>query len=303
MDKLTIDFQKQFKDDPIYDRSVFANIDKGAKLHDQTEGNPLSSAAACLNVLGSMMNSPDELKRFLNTFGLNIRQLLAFPSGADVGGLKYNDKGYVVFEWIGPKESPINEWGGGRGQNRTSIDAYVIAEINGTITQLFIEWKFTEGKSWPLALERFSGLQGLERLRRYADILTQWRGTPDFPFNFQEDGGLGICDFSVDHLYQLLRMTLLAKKTTPIRVGGIDIKDYRIIHLSHSQNDKIRILQKQYLKYSPGLEAYVGHPFHDTWRSILSEKERGKFTGGSWDLSLNSITDAKLRDFLLERYR
>ena len=63
-----------------------------------------------------------------------IETIIEFPSNSDVGGQIYKDKGCVVFEWIGPKKSPINEKGGGRGQNRTSIDAYVIAKIKGKIS-------------------------------------------------------------------------------------------------------------------------------------------------------------------------
>ena len=175
MDKLTIEFQNQFKGKLIYDESVFYNVDSHVKLHDETKGHPLSSAAACINVLGSLMFKPEELINFLNHFGLEIEMLYEFPTNANVGGRNYSDKGYVVFEWIGPQESPINEKGGGRGLQRTSVDAFVIAKIKGKITQLLIEWKFTEGKSRPLTLEKFSGFRGLERLRRYSEILVPLR--------------------------------------------------------------------------------------------------------------------------------
>ena len=39
----------------------------------------LSSAAACINVLGSMMHDPDELKNFLNQFDLEIEDALQIP--------------------------------------------------------------------------------------------------------------------------------------------------------------------------------------------------------------------------------
>jgi hypothetical protein len=66
MDKLTIEYQNQFKDRLIYDPTVFECIDPQVKLHDETKGHPLSSSAACLNVLGSLMHQPEELKNFLN---------------------------------------------------------------------------------------------------------------------------------------------------------------------------------------------------------------------------------------------
>ena len=65
-----------------------------------------------------------------------------------------------------------------------------------------IEWKFTEGKSRPIVLNKFGGLRGIERLRRYASVLAEMRGN-GFPFAFSEEGGIGLQDFSTDHFYQL----------------------------------------------------------------------------------------------------
>lgn len=72
--------------------------------------------------------------------------------------------------------------GGSLGHQRTSRYDYIIARINGKIAQLLIEWKFTEGQSRPLALERFSGNKGLERLRRHSSILTPLRNKEEFLF-------------------------------------------------------------------------------------------------------------------------
>jgi len=302
MDKLTIEYQNQFKDRLIYDHSVFENIDPKVKLHEETKGNPLSSAAACLNVLGSLIHQPDELISFLNQFGLNIEMLYEFPSNCNIGERIYTDKGYVIFEWVGPQKSPINEKGGGRGNYRTSIDAFVIAKIKGKITQLLIEWKFTEGKSRELTLERFSGNKGLERLNRYSSVLVPLRGKNEFPFQFKEEKGIGLYDFSVDHLYQLLRMTLLAKMTTPINIGNFKIEDYRIVHLSHSMNQEIEILHGRYLQSSPGLKIHAGKKLYDVWNEILSPYEKEKFKYGHWDDAIKYIKDIDLRTYLTDRY-
>jgi hypothetical protein len=301
MTKLSLDFQKKFSDKLIFDRSVLDRIDPTAKLHDEALRHPLSSAGACLNVLGSLGSDKETMTAYLNSFGFGITKVFDFPTGANVGDQVYNDRGCVVFEWIGPTESPINERGGGRGLNKTSIDAYVIAEIDGKVTQLLIEWKLTEGESRPIALNKFSGLRGIERVRRYSSILSEMRG-PDFPFAFSEEGGLGIQDFSTDHLYQLLRMTLLARKTTPLVVGPLHIEDYRIAHLSHSANQKINVIQPEYAKNCPGLQATVGKPFHEVWPSLLAPEERGRFIAGYWDQGLSAITDQALREYLQARY-
>ena len=41
MDKLTMQFQRQFNTKLIYDDSVFQNIDPKVKLHEETKNNAL----------------------------------------------------------------------------------------------------------------------------------------------------------------------------------------------------------------------------------------------------------------------
>jgi hypothetical protein len=300
--KLTIGFQKSYFGNNLYDPSIISNIDSSVNIHPQTLTNPLSSSAACLNVLGSIMTDPVELKNYLNALGIPVAKIIQFPRNSDIGGRVYKDNGYVVFEWVGPLKSPLHEIGGCRGKYMTSIDAYILCEIDNTITQLIIEWKFTEGESRELELERFGGLRGLERLRRYSTVLNSLKKDKDFPFNFAEDGGIGLFDFSPDHLYQLLRMTLLAKKTTPILIGNIAVMDYRIVHLTHSQNNDINILLDKYLTHSPGLNKYANYRLHHVWKELLSSMEKEKFIGAYWDQALPAISDLNLKQYLLQRY-
>ncbi len=67
-----------------------------------------------------------------------------------------------------------------RGQNRTSIDAYLIAEIDGKITQLLVEWKFTETYNSESYTYKFEGTKGIERLRRYLSVLSKLKNS-SFP--------------------------------------------------------------------------------------------------------------------------
>jgi len=309
MNKLTTEFQKRFSANLIFDPSVLERIDPAVKLHEETKGNPLSSSAACLNVIGSLANDPEELIKFLGSFGLEIEKLYEFPSPVSFGNRIYHDKGYAIFEWIGPQDSPINETGGGRGQNRTSVDAFVLGKINGKTTQILIEWKFTEGLGRELVLGRFCGGKGVERLRRYSLVLAELRKQGDFPFDFDDEYGssspkssLGIYDFSPDHLYQLLRMTLLAKKTTGKALGKYTLEDYRIVHLTHSQNNRINILHPEYLILSPGLKQFSGQQLHEVWKELLSPRDRERFFYGHWDRAINMIEDNELRAYLSERY-
>ena len=300
MDKLNYSYQKKWINMPFYDEKTVDKIDSNVQLHKDIKSG-VSSAAACINVLGNLSNS--DLLKFLNSFDLNIEEIIEFPYNVNVGDEIYNDIGLVVFEWIGPKKSPIFENGGKRGSQKTSVDGFVIAKINNKITQILIEWKFMEKYSADEQIQRFSGLKGNERLKRYSSCLAILRKSKLFPFRFKEEGGLGLYDFGYDPFYQLLRMTLLAKMTTPINIGHLKIEDYRILHITHSDNHKLNILNTLNLKYCPGLFEYIGRQIHEVWIDLLSDYEKEKFRFGFWNQSLDSIDDSDLKSYLNERYK
>jgi len=261
-----------------------------------------SSAAACLNVLVYLNRNQNDIIPFFNQIGLNIQKVIDFPQNVVYGGEKYDDKGPIIFEWIGPKESPINEGkGGSRGQSRTSIDAYMLAEINGKVTQLFIEWKFTEVYNSISYTHKFGGKYGIERLRRYSDTLTELR-KGNFPFRFKNEDKIGLYDFSYEPLYQLLRMTLLARMTTPVSLSSLRIDDYKIIHLTHSENNDLNFLSEAHLKYSPGLKRFIGHSLHDTWIELLDDKEKEHHIMEFWNKALNVLSTNKDKKYLVQRY-
>jgi len=296
-------FQRKWKDQPIYDTAILAKIDNGVQLHTEIR-NVRSSAAACINTIGNIAKNKKDLMFFLNSFNLGVEDIISFPKGVTVGDLIYNDSGNVIFEWIGPKKSPLNEGRGKRGQYRTSVDAYILGVISGKVTQLLIEWKFTETYNGSAQLQRFAGIAGNERLRRYSLCLAKLRKLHDFPFRMNDEGGFGLHDLGYEPYYQLLRMTLLAKLTTPFEFdNGLRIEDYRIIHLFHSQNDRLNILSKKHLSFSPGLWQHSGKSLHKVWKdSILSENEASKFCYGYWNEAIGIISDGKLRKYLAERY-
>ena len=130
-------------------------------------------------------------------------------------------------------------------------------------------------------LGRFCGEKGVERLRRYSPILAELKRKGDLPFDFDDEYGLGdprsslgMYDFSPDHIYHLLRMTLLAKTTTGMDLGKYTLQDYRIIHLTHSQNDRINTLHPEYLILSPGLKRFSGQQLHDVEDTLISKRKR-----------------------------
>lgn len=300
MNKLKDAFQKKYSNKQFVNENILNGISANVKLHNELM-HIRSSAASCLNVCGYLNQHPDDIIPFFNQLGLNIQKVIDFPTNVNYGGEIYDDEGPIVFEWIGPKRSPINEKGGSRGQNRTSIDAYMLAEINGKITQLLIEWKFTETYNSKSYTHKFGGTKGIERLRRYSSVLTKLRNS-NFPFKFCQEDNIGLYDFSYEPFYQLLRMTLLAKKTTPANLGPLRVEDYKIIHLSHSENNDLNTLSKIHLKYSPGLDSFIGNSLHDTWIELLDEKEKEHHVMGFWNEALYVLSDCKDKEYLIDRY-
>jgi hypothetical protein len=300
MNKLKDDFQKEYSKKQFVYKNIHKGISTNVKLHDELM-HIRSSAASCLNVLVYLNRNRNDIIPFFNQIGLNIQKVIDFPQNVVYGGEKYDDEGPIVFEWIGPKISPINEKGGSRGQNRTSIDAYILAEVNGKITQLLIEWKFTEIYNSVSYTHKFGGKKGIERLRRYSDILVKLR-KGNFPFKFNEEDKMGLSDFSYEPFYQLLRMTLLAKMTTPTNLNSLRIDDYKIIHLTHSENNDLNFLSKTHLKYSPGLKGFIGNSLHDTWVELLDGQEKEHHIMGFWNKALNVLSTNKDKEYLVQRY-
>lgn len=300
MNKLKDDFQKEYSKKQFVYENILKGISTNVKFHNALM-NVRSSAAACLNVLVYLNHNPNDIIPFFNQIGLNIQKVIDFPQNVVYEGERYDDEGPIVFEWIGPKKSPINEKGGSRGQSRTSIDAYMLAEVNGKITQLFIEWKFTEIYNSVSYTHKFGGKKGIERLRRYSDILAKLR-KGNFPFKFNEEDKIGLSDFSYEPFYQLLRMTLLAKMTTPINLNSLRIDDYKIIHLAHSENKKLNFLSKTHLKYSPGLKRFIDNSLHDTWIELLDDQEKEHHVMEFWNKALNVLSTNEDKEYLVQRY-
>ena len=90
--------------------------------------------------------------------------------------------------------------------------------------------------------------------------------------------------------------------TIPIQIGNITVEDYRIVHLTHSQNDDLNILSENHLKYAPGLKGFIGKSLHETWHLLLSADEKEKHIFGFWNKSLNCLTDSKDKIYLIKRY-
>ena len=301
--KTSKEYQEKYRNKLFFNDQYRDGISKNVQLHNELQ-NPLSSAAACINVLGFLNQNKDELIPFFRFFGLEIDSIIDFPTGINYEGEVYDDSGPIVFEWIGPKESRINEGSrGSRGTHRTSIDAFFLARIQGKVSQVFIEWKFTENCSGD-SLHKFGGTRGIERVRRYSSILAKHRKKESFPFCLSEEDTIGISDFSYEPFYQLLRITLLAKETIPEVLGGLKIEDYYVLHLVHSDNKELLTVQEKHLEFCPGLLArkYAGKNLHDIWKALLTENEKKHFFSGYWNKALHILKEHEQANYLKERY-
>lgn len=301
--KLTSSYQGQYRNRQFYNEGFRRNLDDDLKFHREIS-NPMSSAAACVNVMGGIASTKSDLISFLGRFGVVVEDIIPFRRGMTYDRRVYNDQGNVLFEWVGPLVSPILEVGGSRGHLKTSVDAYVLAVIDGIVTQLLIEWKFTEKYNAPGQLQRFAGIAGNERLRRYSSCLARLRKAKDFPFQMTEEGGMGLYDLGYEPYFQLLRFTLLAKLTTPFSFDeGPEVRDYRVIHLSHSKNDALNILSKKHVSCLPGLKDQAGKSMCEVWKqTVLAVEERPRFVHGCWNEALGVVSDSKLREYLVKRY-
>lgn len=309
MKKLNEDFQNRWKDNNFFFPTLSQTLENNnITLHGGVYSSTMSSQTSCMNVLGRFVDNKDELIKFLENAGIMVDDILEFPTGFNYDGEIYNDKGFVIFEWMGPKKSAINEdFHISRGSTPgTCVDAFIIAKIKGKIVQILIEWKLTESYS---GSSKFNGGRGFTRAQSYASILSKYRqrGNKDkFPFIIKDEDSWGLYDLGYEPLYQLLRMMLLAKETTNNQIGNYKIDDYIILHLDHSDNDKLNIVSDDILTLYPGLkylsEKSKSKIIFDIWKFILTDMEKSKFISAFWNKNILNLPDSDWKNYCIERY-
>lgn len=250
--------------------------------------SPLSSQASCLNFWYPYTKPENKkgLMKVLRSIGIDAEDIITIGPNWDFNGTLYRDYGNVIFEWIGPEISPIGEEKGFmRGHHRTSIDAYILAVVSGKVTQILIEWKYTEHYSSRCNTGKFLGGKGVERLSRYSPIIARDRKAgKDILFNFTNLADFGLSDVGYEPFYQLLRQHMLGQETVGMNFGPHKIEDYIVVHLSHSKNKKLNILHEKHCTYANGLKQYVGQEIHKVWKQLLSTEQKRHFVSGYWDL-------------------
>lgn len=271
----------------LFDDEILEILKRGRIKAHNGLASPISSQASCLN-FWYPFTKPENKKyliKVLKLIGINASDIITIGPNWDFNGTLYKDYGNVIFEWIGPEQSPIGEENGYmRGHHRTSIDAYILAIVDNKVTQLLIEWKFTEHYSSKSNTGKFLGGKGVERLSRYSPIIARDRKAgKDILFNFSNLDDWGLYDVGYEPFYQLLRQHMLGQETVGMNFGPHKIEDYIVVHLSHSKNTKLNQLLRKNIEYCKGLENYVGQELHTVWKNLLSPEQKHHFRGAYWD--------------------
>jgi hypothetical protein len=287
MNVLSKEYQSRFKDENLISKDIYNVLKIGGIRPHKGINSPLSSQASCMNFWYPFIKEErkEDLKEFLKCFGLEVDNIITIKPNSTFEDAVYKDSGNVLFEWIGPIKSPIGEDDGYlRGHHRTSIDAYILAYIKGKVTQILIEWKFTETYSSKYNTGKFLGAKGIERLARYSPIIARDRKKKqEILFKLDSVDNWGLYDICYEPFYQLLRQHMLGQETIGKKFGDYFIQDYIVMHLSHSRNDKLNILSKNHCEYSKGLEPFIGEELHKIWYKLLNENQRQRFMGAYWD--------------------
>ena len=287
---LTKDYQMKFKENNLFSDQIYAILKKGGIRLHKGISSPLSSQASCFNFWYPFIKpeNKEQLQELLLCLGLKVDEVLTIKPNSIFEDTLYKDGGNVIFEWIGPKKSPIGEEDGYlRGHHRTSIDAYILTKINRKVTQILIEWKFTESYSSKSNTGKFLGAKGIERLARYSPIIARDRkARKEILFKMTTLDNWGLYDVCYEPFYQLLRQHMLGQETVGMKFGDYVIEDYIVMHLSHSANDKLNILTAKQCEYSKGLQQYIGQELHAIWNKLLNKEHKARFIGTYWDKGL-----------------
>jgi len=166
-------------------------------------GHLLDSQVQCVNTLLSLAAQPDLGLAFARTVEPQAHELVEVEDGS-----------VVAFEWIGARDYLGERRGrpAARGRFTTSIDAFLVARrVDGGLTGIIVEWKFTESYDRPV---RFRGPGGTDRREVYRAMYE----APGGPFRTRPP----IEAYFHEPHYQLLRLVLLAQGMVEAGELGMD---------------------------------------------------------------------------------
>lgn len=222
-----------------------------------SEGIPnhiLSSQVACLNHLFAIRQDKDIV--------LKLVKMLIGEDAIDVEPMKCDSSlSYISFEVTSSRDY-LNEKYVKRGANCTSVDAAIVAILNGGTKMLIpIEWKYTEGNEYNIDKSGTEG-SGKERLRRYSQLIDSSGQLVTIPSGYLHT------IYFVEPFYQLMRQTLWAEQVIAHKEQEL-IKADDFIHVHVIPKENAQLLYRNYKYSEKGLE--------DTWRSQIANQNKYKW--------------------------
>lgn len=246
-------------------------------------GHVLSSQIACINHLFYIRNDKETVIQMIKNLSSNFTDVLEIPTD------KYNPA-YIQFEAVSDNDY-LNEGEPTRGNNCTSIDAFVYAQHrDGSKWIIPIEWKYTEHyDNQNKAIEGYQidsiNCKGEIRKRRYTQLID----------NSSQLESVDHTCYYFEPFYQLMRQTLWAEQLVKNRDREtIKADNYLHVHVIPAENADL--LHKTY-KCS-------GEDMETTWRSHLKDKSKYLIISPENLLSdsLNNLQYSELRNYLMTRY-
>ena len=212
-------------------------------------GHLLSSQVSCLNHLFFIRKNRTVVLSVLNSIGRSRGYVFD-----DVVEVEHDDgeSAYIAFEAVCDGDL-INEGiSKTRGEYCTSIDALAIGLMKGKRWLIPIEWKFTE--TYENESDYSMGTKGIERKRRYNDLITQSGSLNESFRNWMY----------IEPFYQLMRQTLWAEQMVAHKdTEHLKADDYLHIHVIPDENKE---LLSEYRFSTLNLE--------DTWNKCLTDEGR-----------------------------
>ncbi|MDR0438179.1 MAG: hypothetical protein LBH22_07765 [Bacteroidales bacterium] len=228
---------------------------------DKPTGHVLSSQIACINHLFAIKNDKDTV--------LEVLQKITKKPFEKVLPIECDEyPAYISFEVVTDKDY-LNESKDNqpltRGSNCTSIDAFILAKLNGKKWLIPIEWKYTEHygdtKSADKSIESTTKRPnaGKERLNRYKNLISNSK-----QLKLKKDDYTSSVYF-FEPFYQLMRQTLWAEQLIDNEKDErIKADDFLHIHVIPKENDEL--LEKNY--------KHFGKNMLQTWQNCLTDKSK-----------------------------
>lgn len=241
--------------------------------------NPLSSQIACLNHLFYIKNNYDAVLKLAQNINTNISNVYILENDTE------QTRGYISFEVVSEfdhlNESRRKDGKLSRGSNCTSIDAIILAELDGERTLLVIEWKYVEKYSNE---DKSQSKGGETRKKRYDDLI---KNSKFIKSDIDEN------IYYTEPFYQLMRQTLWAEqmiKKENQQKEKIQASDF--IHIHVIPNGNTSLLQKVYSKKGGLVE---------TWQYYLTEPNKYVHIDPQ-NLLKGIVLPDKLKEYLNNRY-